>query len=140
MTEDLRQSLRRAMLEASSRRHEYVTLEHLLLSLCADPVGAKALQAVGVRLPRLVRELEEFLEQQLETLPPVLPADAADETAGATSAEVDGAPDGQRRARFRSPTRKTNRLPSRRSRSGGSSNGRPCTPTAPARANWTPAL
>ena len=93
MTEDLRQSLRRAMLEASSRRHEYVTLEHLLLALCADPVGAKTLQAVGVRLPRLVRELEEFLEQQLETLPPVLPADAADETAGSASAEVDGAQD-----------------------------------------------
>ncbi|MCY3934145.1 MAG: ATP-dependent Clp protease ATP-binding subunit ClpA [Acidobacteria bacterium] len=93
MTEDLRQSLRRAMLEASSRRHEYVTLEHLLLALCGDPVGAKALQAVGVRLPRLVRELEEFLEQQLETLPPVLPADAADETAGSAPAEMDGTQD-----------------------------------------------
>ena len=93
MTEDLRQSLRRAMLEASSRRHEYVTLEHLLLALCADPVGAKTLQAVGVRLPRLVRELEEFLEQQLETLPPVLPADAADETAGSASAGTDGTQD-----------------------------------------------
>lgn len=90
MTEDLRQSLRRAMLEASSRRHEYVTLEHLLLALCADPVGAKALQSVGVRLPRLVGELEEFLEQQLETLPPVLPADAADESAGAAPVEAEG--------------------------------------------------
>ena len=94
MTEDLRQSLRRAMLEASSRRHEYVTLEHLLLALCGDPVGAKTLQSVGVRLPRLVRELEEFLEQQLETLPPVLPADAADETTGSASAEMDGTQDG----------------------------------------------
>ncbi len=93
MTEDLRQSLRRAMLEASSRRHEYVTLEHLLLALCADPVGAKTLQAVGVRLPRLVRELEEFLEQQLETLPPVLPADAADEGPASASAEMEGARD-----------------------------------------------
>ncbi|MCY3970295.1 MAG: AAA family ATPase, partial [Acidobacteria bacterium] len=93
MTEDLRQSLRRAMLEASSRRHEYVTLEHLLLALCGDPVGAKALQSVGVRLPRLVSELEEFLEQQLETLPPVLPADAADEAAGAAPVEADAAQD-----------------------------------------------
>ena len=93
MTEDLRQSLRRAMLEASSRRHEYVTLEHLLLALCADPVGAKALQSVGVRLPRLVGELEEFLEQQLETLPPVLPAEAADESAGAAQVEADGGQD-----------------------------------------------
>ncbi|MXX60904.1 MAG: AAA domain-containing protein [Holophagales bacterium] len=81
------------MLEASSRRHEYVTLEHLLLALCADPVGAKTLQSVGVRLPRLVGELEEFLEQQLETLPPVLPADAADESAGAAPVEADGGQD-----------------------------------------------
>ena len=93
MTEDLRQSLRRAMIEASSRRHEYVTLEHLLLALCADPVGAKTLQSVGVRLPRLVSELEEFLEQQLETLPPVLPADAADESAGAAQVEANGGQD-----------------------------------------------
>ena len=98
MTEDLRQSLRRAMFEASARRHEYVTLEHLLLALCADPVGAKALQSVGVRLPRLVNELEEFLEQELEALPPVLPANAADDTASAVPVEAEGAQagDGQR--------------------------------------------
>ena len=95
MTEDLRQSLRRAMLEASSRRHEYVTLEHLLLALCADPVGAKTLQSVGVRLPRLVRELEEFLEQQLETLPPALPAETTEDLAEPAS-DVEAAGDGDR--------------------------------------------
>ena len=78
MTEELRQSLRRAMLEASSRRHEYVTLEHLLLALCGDSVGARVLQSVGVRLPRLVRDIEEFLDHQLETLPPALTAEAAE--------------------------------------------------------------
>ncbi len=81
MTEELRQSLRRAMVEASSRRHEYVTLEHLLLSLCSDPVGARVLQAVGVRLPRLVRDVEEFLDHQLGTLPPALSAETAEEAA-----------------------------------------------------------
>ncbi len=81
MTEELRQSLRRAMLEASSRRHEYVTLEHLLLALCSDPVGARVLQAAGVRLPRLVRDVEEFLDHQLEILPPALSAEAAEEAA-----------------------------------------------------------
>ncbi len=70
MTDDLRLSLQRAMIEASTRDHEYVTPEHLLLALCTDPVGAKVLQAVGVRLPRLVNKLEDFLEDQLESLPP----------------------------------------------------------------------
>ncbi len=77
MTEELRQSLRRAMIEASTRRHEYVTLEHLLLALCADPVGARVLQSVGVRLPRLVRDIEEFLDRQIETLPPALSTETA---------------------------------------------------------------
>ncbi len=81
MTEELRQSLRRAMVEASSRQHEYVTLEHLLLALCGDPVGARVLQAIGVRLPRLLRDIEEFLDQQLETLPPALSAEAGEDLA-----------------------------------------------------------
>ena len=84
MTEELRQSLRRAMLDASTRRHEYVTLEHLLLALCSDPVGAKVLQAVGVRLPRLASDIEEYLADQLEARPLALPAEAAEapETGG----------------------------------------------------------
>ena len=105
MTEDLRQSLRRAMLEASSRRHEYVTLEHLLLALCSDPVGAKVLQAVGVRLPRLASDVEEYLADQFEALPLALPAEAAeaadtgDEAADpAAGAQADAAPEGSRPA------------------------------------------
>ena len=91
MTEELRQSLRRAMLEASSRRHEYVTLEHLLLALCGDSVGARVLQSVGVRLPRLVRDIEEFLDHQLETLPPALSAEVAEDPGEpASGAEVAG--------------------------------------------------
>ncbi len=99
MTDELRQSLRRAMLEASSRRHEYVTLEHLLLALCSDSVGARVLQSVGVRLPRLVRDIEEFLDHQLETLPPALAADAAEDQAEpAGGAEAAGESDGTDRA------------------------------------------
>ena len=95
MTEDLRQSLRRAMLEASSRRHEYVTLEHLLLALCSDPVGARVLQSVGVRLPRLVRDIEEFLDHQMETLPPALSAEAAGEAADPARAQAGGEENGE---------------------------------------------
>ena len=88
MTEELRQSLRRAMLEASSRRHEYVTLEHLLLALCSDPVGARVLQSVGVRLPRLVRDIEEFLDNELETLPSVPPEPPEQPALAAEAAEA----------------------------------------------------
>ncbi len=89
MTEDLRQALRRAMIEAAARRHEYVTPEHLLIALCGDSTGAKVLQSAGVRLARLVRELEEFLEQLPETLPPLPVTGAPDEVVGAPAGAAD---------------------------------------------------
>ncbi len=149
MTEELRQSLRRAMLEASSRRHEYVTLEHLLLALCSDPVGARVLQAVGVRLPRLVRDVEEFLDHQLETLPPALSAETAEEAADPTAGtQAAGEEEGTGRANGNQDHAGTEasgdeeedeQPPSRRWRSGAWSSGPRCTLTARARARSTPA-
>ncbi|HET9385041.1 MAG TPA: Clp protease N-terminal domain-containing protein, partial [Gemmatimonadales bacterium] len=51
--------------EAISRRHEYVTLEHLLYVLAHDPEGEQILRAVGADLPRLRRELDTYLETSL---------------------------------------------------------------------------
>ena len=51
------------------RRHEHVTLEHLLYALLRDPVGARILRACGVRMAELKRDLEEHLEQTQPTLP-----------------------------------------------------------------------
>jgi ATP-dependent Clp protease ATP-binding subunit ClpA len=51
--------------EAISRRHEYVTLEHLLYVLAHDPEGEQILRAVGADLPRLRRSLDTYLETSL---------------------------------------------------------------------------
>jgi ATP-dependent Clp protease ATP-binding subunit ClpA len=51
--------------EAISRRHEYVTLEHLLYVLAHDPEGEKILGAVGADLPRLRSSLDRYLETSL---------------------------------------------------------------------------
>jgi ATP-dependent Clp protease ATP-binding subunit ClpA len=51
--------------EAISRRHEYVTLEHLLYVLAHDPEGEKILAAVGVDLPSLRSSLDRYLETSL---------------------------------------------------------------------------
>jgi ATP-dependent Clp protease ATP-binding subunit ClpA len=52
--------------EAVSRRHSYLTLEHLLYALAHDPDGERILQACGVDMTRLRRELNEYLDQALE--------------------------------------------------------------------------
>jgi ATP-dependent Clp protease ATP-binding subunit ClpA len=52
--------------EAASRRHAYLTLEHLLFALAHDQDGERILAACGVDLPRLRRELNDYLEHALE--------------------------------------------------------------------------
>jgi ATP-dependent Clp protease ATP-binding subunit ClpA len=65
LTDELQATVETAIAEARERRHEYVTLEHLLLALCADPRGLEILQAVNVRVSKLVEHLEKYLEEHL---------------------------------------------------------------------------
>ena len=54
--------------EAVSRRHAYLTLEHLLYALAHDPDGERILRGCGVDLPRLRDELNTHLEQAIEQI------------------------------------------------------------------------
>jgi ATP-dependent Clp protease ATP-binding subunit ClpA len=56
--------------EAVSRRHAHLTLEHLLYVMAHDLEGEKILASCGVDLPRLRRELDGFLRDRMEQLPP----------------------------------------------------------------------
>jgi ATP-dependent Clp protease ATP-binding subunit ClpA len=56
--------------EAVSRRHAHLTLEHLLYVMAHDVEGEKILTACGGDIPRLRRELDTFLRERLEQLPP----------------------------------------------------------------------
>jgi len=69
ITQDLQASLRQAIEEARKRRHEYLTLEHLLLALLDNPEVARMLDALGADAETLRRELQQFLAEALETLP-----------------------------------------------------------------------
>jgi ATP-dependent Clp protease ATP-binding subunit ClpA len=69
ITSDLQASLRQAIEEARKRRHEYLTLEHLLLALLDNPEVARMLDALGADIETLRRELQQFLAEALETLP-----------------------------------------------------------------------
>ena len=66
---ELQETLRKAFDRAGLMRHEYVTLEHLLLALTEDPNASKALRACGTDLRRLRSRLEEFMQDRLARVP-----------------------------------------------------------------------
>jgi ATP-dependent Clp protease ATP-binding subunit ClpA len=68
VSKELQQTLQASVAEARRRKHEYVTLEHLLHAMVKDKVAAEILVACGADLPLLQRELEEYLDRTLEAL------------------------------------------------------------------------
>jgi ATP-dependent Clp protease ATP-binding subunit ClpA len=64
----LEQTLRRALSHANEHRHEYVTLEHLLLSLIDDDDAAQVMAACKVDLDKLRVNLDTYLEEELDSL------------------------------------------------------------------------
>ena len=56
--------------EAMVRRHADLTVEHLLFAAAHDPEGEEILEAAGADVPRLRKELADFLEQTMQKLPP----------------------------------------------------------------------
>ena len=68
LSRNLEQTLHRALSLASDRRHEYATLEHLLLGLADDSDAATVLRACGVDLDKLRADLTEFLDKDLSGL------------------------------------------------------------------------
>jgi ATP-dependent Clp protease ATP-binding subunit ClpA len=52
--------------EAVARKHAYLTLEHLLYALAHDQEGERILAACGADLPRLRKDLNDYLETSVE--------------------------------------------------------------------------
>ncbi len=64
ISRELERTFARAIQETRHRRHELLTLEHLLLALLDDPRGADILKNCSVNLKKLRGEIEEYLEDQ----------------------------------------------------------------------------
>jgi ATP-dependent Clp protease ATP-binding subunit ClpA len=64
----LEKTLRKALAIANERRHEYATLEHLLLALIDDPDGAAVLKACNVDVDVLRRNVARYIDTELENL------------------------------------------------------------------------
>ncbi len=64
----LEKTLRRALSLANERRHEYATLEHLLLALIDDVDAAAVMRACGVDVDSLRKTVVQYLDTELENL------------------------------------------------------------------------
>ncbi len=75
LSKDLEQSLNDAFREARDKRHEFMTVEHLLLALLDNPTVIELFDSCAVDRERLRRDLDAFLD---ETSPLLAPNDTRD--------------------------------------------------------------
>ena len=68
ISRELQITLNLAVKEAHRRRHEFLTLEHVLFALLHDTRGNEILQACGANRKKLLEELEAFFADSMETL------------------------------------------------------------------------
>jgi ATP-dependent Clp protease ATP-binding subunit ClpA len=68
LSPELRETLDSAIKDTRRRRHEYITLEHLLLALLDDPSAREVLTGCNADIERLRAELEQFLEEHVPKL------------------------------------------------------------------------
>ena len=68
LSRSLEETLRRAMSNASEKKHEFATLEHLLLSLIEDQDALEVFKACGVNLNELEKDLTKYIDNELKAI------------------------------------------------------------------------
>jgi len=69
LSRELEETLNLAFKSAQERRHEFMTVEHLLLALLDDTSATRVLKACGVDLNVLRHDLIEFIEATITSIP-----------------------------------------------------------------------
>ena len=69
IAQELEVSLHMAFVEARQKRHEFITVEHLLLALLDNPSAAEVLRACAADIEELRREVSGFIDQHTPTVP-----------------------------------------------------------------------
>ena len=68
LSTEVEYSINKLFRDARDKRHEFVTVEHLLFSMTNNPSAAKALRACGIDLPVLQVELDSYIEENTPLL------------------------------------------------------------------------
>jgi ATP-dependent Clp protease ATP-binding subunit ClpA len=74
IAQELEVSLHMAFMEARQKRHEFITVEHLLLALLDNPSASEVLRACGTDVEDLRKQLAEFVTEHT----PILATEDAD--------------------------------------------------------------
>jgi len=82
LSTELKHTINAAIADTQRRRHEYITLEHLLLALLDDPSARKVILACQGDVEKLRRELEAFIDANIERLPDAAETSAVHQTIG----------------------------------------------------------
>ncbi len=69
LSKDLELTLNEAFREAKAKRHEFMTVEHLLLALLDNSVAVDVLEKVGADIEQLRSELKEFINSTTPLIP-----------------------------------------------------------------------
>jgi ATP-dependent Clp protease ATP-binding subunit ClpA len=69
IAQELEVSLHMAFVEARQKRHEFITVEHLLLAMLDNPSAAEVLRACAVNIDELRSQLAAFLNEHTPRLP-----------------------------------------------------------------------
>src|SRR5437868_6871398 len=64
IAQELEVSLHMAFVEARQKRHEFITVEHLLLALLDNPTAAEVLRACGANMDELRKNLSQHIAEQ----------------------------------------------------------------------------
>jgi ATPases with chaperone activity, ATP-binding subunit len=67
-SKDLEQTIGQCYKRAREARHEFMTVEHLLLALLDNPSAQAVLKACGANLDRLAHDLEQAIEASVSRL------------------------------------------------------------------------
>jgi ATP-dependent Clp protease ATP-binding subunit ClpA len=68
LSQNLEKTLHHALAAAAERRHEYATLEHLLIALCDDADAIAVMRACNVDIEQLRGTVRQFLNDDLNDL------------------------------------------------------------------------
>ena len=69
LSRELEVTLNQAFKRAREKRHEFMSTEHLLLSLLGNSAASDVLNACGADIEELRKNLEEFLDANTPTIP-----------------------------------------------------------------------
>ena len=68
IAQELEVSLHMAFMDARQKRHELITVEHLLLAMIDNPTAAEVMRACGGKLEILRGELNQYIEEHTPTV------------------------------------------------------------------------